>query len=291
MTFTEFKNEIMEKLTDYYGDDAEISIKEVFKTNDICHTAVAVKLCDESSIVAPMVYIDQMYENMENGLIDMDDVIENIISTVENVKPVYSLELDKLADWEYVKDFVYPVVVNANKNTKYLDLYVFYSVRVMDDSNGIGSFKITKELYEKYDITQEELHKQAMKNLRKAGYTTKSMTEIMKELMGEEEIEAMLGMIEDTSEELYVTTTKNKINGAASILDLEYFKAQYGKQDAYIIPSSIHELIVLPALDRFSVDHINKMIVEVNMSCVQDSDVLSDHAYLYDGSNGLIRCA
>lgn len=83
---------------------------------------------------------------------------------------------------------------------------------------------------------------------------------------------------------MYVLTNLFKINGAACMLykePLKLFSARVGK-DLYIIPSSIHEVIILPADNNICKNELNAMVQQVNKEEVAESDILSDHVYMYD---------
>lgn len=55
------------------------------------------------------------------------------------------------------------------------------------------------------------------------------------------------------------------------------------EKDLIILPSSIHEVLILAAdeNDRQNLDHYTAMVKEVNASQLQDEEILSDHAYYY----------
>ena len=82
-----------------------------------------------------------------------------------------------------------------------------------------------------------------------------------------------------------IYTTNNKLFGAISMLFLENEK-DIDEDGVYIIPSSIHEVILLPKKMCESEEYINNVISEVNNSSVEKQEVLSEHAYYYNKSDG-----
>ena len=58
-----------------------------------------------------------------------------------------------------------------------------------------------------------------------------------------------------------------------------------GTDKMVVIPSSIHELIVVPYNE--SIDDINAIVEEVNRTTVSAEDVLSGHIYYYDKKHGM----
>lgn len=92
---------------------------------------------------------------------------------------------------------------------------------------------------------------------------------------------------------MYVITNKEQTNGAAVLLDKEYLNEVHDQLgDYYIIPSSVHEILVMPmnllVSPDFDIDrqHLNSMIAEVNNQEVRYKDILSWQAYKYT-DNGL----
>ena len=82
---------------------------------------------------------------------------------------------------------------------------------------------------------------------------------------------------------MYVLTNEQRLYGAANILYPEYLEdiAQRVDSDIYIIPSSVHEVITIPAYMVESVDYLQAMVMEVNRNEVSEEDYLSDGVYLY----------
>ncbi|MBQ1392808.1 MAG: hypothetical protein IIY81_04590 [Lachnospiraceae bacterium] len=103
--------------------------------------------------------------------------------------------------------------------------------------------------------------------------------ELMKDLMKAKEQISM-----------YVLTNRQRMNGAACLLYdhiIEDFAKEMQK-DLYILPSSIHEVILIPAINGMSREELTEMVKEVNKDEVDDIDVLSDHTYYFSREEGKI---
>ena len=90
--------------------------------------------------------------------------------------------------------------------------------------------------------------------------------------------------------DMYILTNETKLNGAACILyeNVLYDFAQKLGEDLYILPSSVHEVILLPKLSVFEKDELVNMVREVNTEGVAAEEVLSDHVYEYNRTQRLI---
>lgn len=89
---------------------------------------------------------------------------------------------------------------------------------------------------------------------------------------------------------LYVLTNSSRVNGAACILYDNLLKkfANDVHSDLYILPSSVHEVIIVPKKNAFDKSELADMVREVNEQGVSQDEILSDNVYEYNRKNGLI---
>ena len=112
------------------------------------------------------------------------------------------------------------------------------------------------------------------------------MAEVMKDMlaMSDEEYE-MLPMSSD--EQMFVLTNELKLNGAAAILDTDLMLEIFEKiGEFYILPSSIHEVLIVPMSSNMQADDLRAMVKEVNDSQVAPEDRLSYEVYTYNSEDG-----
>ena len=162
------------------------------------------------------------------------------------------------------------------------DLEEYYRVILDEGQGGYGSIKVTHEMLKSYGLTLDKVRAYAVNNLVEH-VTIKSMFDTLIEMMGADKAD-LLGMDCTEAEQMFVATTDDKMYGAGVInLEgvLDRFAEDHGVDTLILIPSSIHEiLIIIPNLDKHE-DDINQMINEVNATQVDKFDVLSNHVYYY----------
>lgn len=95
---------------------------------------------------------------------------------------------------------------------------------------------------------------------------------------------------------LYVITNTMKNLGAGALVNHSVQKALYeyfNGKNLYILPSSIHELLILPEDDSFprSVEELLSMVKAVNSTEVAEDDFLADHVYYFDFERGISTLA
>ena len=299
MCYEEFKDNLLAELRDFYGSDAKVELKTVTKNNGVKFDGIQIELREDERI-CPVIYINQMYEDFEAGDIDMIGIIDKIIQIRGDSNKGMDL-VDKIGiftDWTTASDAVFPALIKTEDNKEmletlvskaFLDLSVIYVLRIDDRDGSCASVKVTKDMIKNYGISKEELDEVAMYNLRnKDKPEISTMRETLSRLMHDSII--------DTDENnqmdcMHVLTNKTGCNGAAQMLNMEQLSGKYEK-NFYIIPSSIHELILLDDTDDMDVGMVNQMIREVNESQLSPEEVLSDHCYYYDFGNKEVRmCA
>ena len=159
------------------------------------------------------------------------------------------------------------------------------------------SAPITNRLMENYGADVEQLHKLALDDMDTLTPATfKSMTETMVDMMlpdmmrsGMTEEEArgtIAAMLPPTQDEMmYILSNEDKLNGAAMLLNdkvMDDISEKLGGQDFYILPSSVHEVLIVPKTEEADLKTLENMVQEVNATQVAPEERLSDHVYAYD---------
>ena len=120
-------------------------------------------------------------------------------------------------------------------------------------------------------------------------YTVKSMGDVLAEMLGSD-LDPELRAVFETHP-VYVVSNRSKVHGATAML-FPKMLAEVGEcigSDFYIVPSSIHELIFIPARYYQEQVELAKLIVNVNENELKPQDVLSDHPYYFSRENEEVR--
>ena len=85
---------------------------------------------------------------------------------------------------------------------------------------------------------------------------------------------------EDVS--LYVATTNSRYWGACVMVYPDFLRdvALFLGQDFYIIPSSVHEVLILPGKNAPTVENLNNIIAQINEKLLDPFERLSNQVYL-----------
>lgn len=164
-----------------------------------------------------------------------------------------------------------------------LDLAAAYCCTLRLDNGCCSGMLITHESCQYYGIRAEELDAAARRNTEAGGFITRKSSEILE--LPEE--------IRPVPDLMYVLTNQAALYGAAIILYEEYFLslADQAGGDLYILPSSIHELITIPAAGGDPTG-LQDIVREINgtKDLISSDEVLSNNVYRYSRDGGL-TCA
>lgn len=307
MNFEEFKQAVVDNVKDFLPgkyEDSEIGIKQVVKNNDTVLDAVTIQ--DPDSNVSPVIYLNNFYEDYEKGK-DLDQVIGDIADVYVENAVSQQMDSSVVTDFEKAKGNIIPRLVNAEENQELLserphkimdDLAVTYHIELVNNGNASMSVAVTNAILDVYGITSEELHDTAIANLESQMPTSfQGMTEVVKEAALHDMIEVLDGDIEEAKrvvdgmyppqeDIMFVLSNEQKLNGAAVALNekaMEMVSEKIGG-DFFVLPSSIHELLIVPKAAGVELSELENMVQEVNATQVAPEEKLSDHVYEYDAN-------
>lgn len=296
MKFEEFKEQFVEdvkqKLEDN-GIECRVATHEVSKLNE---SYEAITVTPEGSNVGVNVNMDRFFEAMEEGA-NYDDVVDRAVSVVEKgIHEQPAIDVASLTDYDQMKEKLVMEVVSIEANAELLetvphremeDMAVVYRFVLDSNEDGRATILATNQLIETMGVTPEQLHADALENapeLKPA--VIRGMSEVMAEMTGmsTEEL-AMMGMpMDPADEQMFVATTPDKIHGAGVLAYQDFMDkaAERVGGDFFILPSSIHELLIVPDNGQMDLGQLQDMVREVNATQVAPEEKLTDNVYHYD---------
>ena len=301
MDYSIFRECILEALTERFGDDCKIEYKEVLKNNGIRLDGLLVRFNNKS--ISPTVYVNDYYDRYVAGE-EIDEIADHIVWLIKNNSLEDDFDPESLILFENIKERIVYKLVNYEKNEdllktvphkKFLDLAVVYYISIKEDIFESASILINNAHLELWGKTMEDIDRLAKENSpRILKPELKSMAQTLMEIIRHEKKKP-----EDIDEDvlsdcgMYVLSNEKKQFGASAILYDNVIKdfSESLNSDLYILPSSVHEVIMIPSILVDSVDKLNEMICEVNATQVPLIDILSNHSYYYSRDKECITCA
>ncbi len=286
MNFSEFGCAVKENIVDFlpeYDIDA-VEIREVIKNNNVSFTGIMIILKNDN--VTPNIYLEYYYDLFRRGE-ELNVILSAIAEEFRRARGfVRENGYNHYAQDDY-ESHVFLRLVNYKKNEKMLeecpyigfhDLAICFRYLSSADEKGVASTGVSYKELERWDITVEELYKIAEKNTAKL-FPTKLLRlgDLLQNMMGCD------GSLPEDNR-IFVLTNSQNIYGATSMLlkkTVEDF-AERVNSDVFILPSSVHEVMLVPEEENLAPEYLRDMVREINKYVVSDKDFLSDNVYRYD---------
>ncbi len=313
MEMKDFCEKVKAALEKDLEEGAVVRISEVPKNNGITLHGVSIYRTDVN--ITPTIYLEECYKRYEDG-----ETFANIMRLIKNALEKNRLEnsfdVTEYVDLEKAKSRFAFKLVNIPKNHKlleevpyipYLDMaIVFYYLLDEEQIDGHATITIRNSHMKMWGITAEDLFSYALTNAGKLlPPAIRNMEDLMREILyrqnypmqhkhnpwnpewpGELSMDELLrDMIHHGGRApMYILTNRSRRYGAGCILYPGLLK-QIGQEihsNFYVLPSSVHETILLPDLGLENPEVLLEMVKEVNESEVPEEEVLSDSVYYYD---------
>ena len=280
-----------------YGEDYRVSVQEVKKNNGLVLTGLTILKKDCN--IAPTIYLNQAFEQYQEGR-TLESICREFIRVYEEHKVQADFDVSCVTDFSKVQNRICYKLINAEKNEELLadaphvmleDLAVIVYILVSKDSEGTGTITIRNNMLSFWHVDTDTLYEMALINTQRlfrgsVQSMASVMTEILSHKLDEESAQEFYDMMvgEDDMIPMYVCTNTAKLNGAGVILYqglLQEFADRVGF-DFYILPSSIHETLLIPANGDMDVENLRDMVRIVNRTEVAPDEILSDSVYRYN---------
>lgn len=291
MKYFEFIDEMAKKVKLCFDKDVSVEIHKVIKNNSMEYDSLTI--IEPGRNVTPNFYLQNMYRRYVDG-IGIDSLVAEIVQAYETGKDnekygELSLEYDDCQDKIVMR------LISFEKNRKmledmpyipFLDMAVVFYFLVDNDEKGIASIRITNRVMTNWGTDIKKLYTLASSNSKRIFEEKIMPISTMLEGYNVNLKEMGLGNIDCAQGEIYepyIVTNNVGINGATVILYPDMLKEIAAKigGDFYMLPSSIHEVIVISTGADISEKELKGMVEEVNQNYLLPDEYLSDNIYKY----------
>lgn len=261
-----------------------------------------ISLLKEGESFGPNIYMNMYYEKYQMGM-PIDAIAKDIIEKCTEAYEEVGGKIQSFAplNFDEIKDILFLKVVNYEKNKEQLencpykkicDLAITFRLLAEKDNKGLASSLVMNKEFEAWGMDIESLYEIALENTkREFPADIKSLIDVVFEESCKMYPEFMLEQIKDDiekikeSEQVQMDIFSNscRLNGATCILYTDVLKAYAEEKgsDIYILPSSIHELMLSPVHKNNDVTDLKELVNKANVTTVGLIDYLSDNVYLY----------
>lgn len=269
MNYTEFMNAMLCEIRGQVDAQVRTELYTVTKNNGTRRTGILFK--QEDSNLAPTIYLEEFYQKYLKGQ-QVPDLADSICSIYQEIRVKKTCDCQNLFDFNHVKEHIVYKLIRRDANEEllkqipyepFLDLAVVYYIQIDNTRFGSAAIQIRNEHLRYWRVEKEEIRRLAEKNtLRIYPVQIRQIVRFM-----------------------YVATNEQCSLGAAVMRYPDFREKVRGmiRGDFYILPSSIHEVILVPESFGLEPERMQEMVKEINQTGVAPEEVLSDSVYYFDG--------
>lgn len=296
MNYQDFKHYILSALQDELGTDVRITIQDVIKNNNTHLDGLTI--FSNRHNLSPTIYLNYYFHAYEKGR-SLPDILDDILSIYQKNVSGCHIDVSFFTDYDKVKSRIIMKLVNYERNRelladvphyRYLDLAIIFNCLLESASEGNATILIYNHHLSYWNVTRDDLYALALCNTpRLLTYDLRNMTDVLHELLSSDDAPPLTEDITGPCA-MYVLSNHHKLNGSVCILYPNLLKDFAGKlcADFYILPSSVHEVLLIPACNEVSYQELSAMVKEVNASQLSREEILSDHVYYFSRESGQI---
>ena len=302
MDFEQFReklaDEIKELLSSLFGRETTIEARTVEKTNTT-YDALTIKPIDSDVAVSiNATHLFELYEKGEDFGVIASDTAKFVDNALYNSP---DFDINSVRDYSKMKERLTFEVISAERNADLLksvphkeieDLAVVYRLELANCEQGVGTVLVTNQMIESYGITADRLHEDALANAPEfKPLVIETMEEVLARQMGIDVVQE-LGLDAIPKESMtYVASVEGYVNGAGVLAYQDFMEkaAERANGSFYILPSSIHELLIIPDTGKQDFKDLENMVREVNATTVDPKEQLSDNVYHYDAKDKIFE--
>ena len=317
MNIQKFSDTIIEELA-LLIPTKKIEQTKVLKNNGI--ELIGITILQENSKVAPTIYINSFWETYLEGT-SITSIAVQILNIYEKEKPKEMIDICFFTEYETARQQLVYKLVNLEKNQellsqiphiRFLDLaMVFYCIypgsllgqaTILVKNNHLEMWgKQVMDIYNDAKENTPKLLKPSIKGMNAIIWSILQKEEDWMNQIEREEAEefsmiksSFVSELEESNKEnMYVLSNETGIFGAICILYEELIEkfANQIESDLYILPSSVHEVILVPTKDTMESVKFEKMVAEVNETQVSPEEILSNKVYYFSRNTNKISFA
>lgn len=291
MNIKEFGKEMEKHVGEALGTGYGVKYTEVLKNNGVMYHALSIRKGDQN--VAPTIYIDMLFEHYNRGCL-MNTLVKEVVKMYRLSSPKNDVGIEFYYDFSQVADNLFFKAVNYEKNIdklkdvpykRALDLALVPLCRYKNVEIGSGVITVLNSHLKMWEISKDELWENVIESaVKNEPVKMTGILDVLEKVTGKSCSVDEMGEMSDAFG-MYVLSNESGMYGAGTIFYPDALKkiADNMETDLFIIPSSVHEVLIIPDSNYdMDVEELRAMIREVNETTVKDEEVLSDNLYVYD---------
>ena len=294
MTYDFFKQQLMDSLREFFPADTQIVIRPFPHNNQLILDGLTI--LEPGSNISPTIYLNFYFEKYQKGM-NLSTIEQQILQYYHRHCPINHIDTSFFTDYNRVRSRIVYRLVHYEKNREllkeiphfpYLDLAVIYYCLVAEDPYENASILIYNHHLAYWKLQKETLRTLAQTNTPLLlPWRCDSLAELIMpalDVLPVKERPTQEALLDAETIPMYVLSNEQRYFGASCILYPNALKeiSQKFADSLFILPSSIHEVIIIPASYTEDANELSEIVHDVNVSEVAQDEILSDSVYFYD---------
>lgn len=289
MDYQQFISEVKKGVQQCVKEDVSIYIHTAVKNNG--KERYGLTVIEKGINISPTIYLEEYFDHFKKGK-PIEEIISKVVTLYQEVRFPHCWYAEHIKIYACIKEVITFKVVNLEANQEmlgempyipFLDLAVVFSLMFELNDSGSATMAVKSEHLQMWGVTVKELFQEASKNTsRLLPPEFKEMQSVINGLLGTGK--ALKKEVEEAGEDMmYVLSNHTRTFGAACILydGLLERIGNHLQENFYILPSSVHEVIIIPESRSLDKPALESMVREVNETQVNEEEVLSDRPYYF----------
>lgn len=247
MQLNEFAEQVLSAVREKADGNFSVWTTTVHKNNGTSFVGITISGTENQA--QPIVYLDGYYNMFLHSKISLKEVSDTVYDVImEHMNYVPNIKITDLMNWNQMKSNICVKLINAEQNMElledmphrfYLDFAVVYYIKFNESGDELETMDVKNKYLDMWGISEEELYRTGIENMEISDQVFfKNMKEILPIWLQKED---------EPSFPMYVLTNASRYYGASVLLlKKELSKISQSLGNLIILPSSLHELIVLP---------------------------------------------
>lgn len=245
--------------------------------------------------ISPTIYLEEFYQRFLDGG-SIDGLVQEILDFYRMIKCEQSMDTQGIERYDAIRDKIVFKLIHTGKNQellqgvphiRLLDLSIVFYVLLDVNSQGTATMTVNNDHLRYWDVTAEELFSLARRNVKRLLpaelFTMQQAVDKILRSVPSKKKNLLEESITRGDDFMYVLSNPIRSFGAACIVYPEVLDmaGQILGEDYYVLPSSVHEVVLVPASKGMEPDEMDAMVTEINQTQVAEEEILSNHAYFY----------
>ena len=278
MNYEQFVSAMLAGIKEYATQEECVEKQEIIKNNGVVSVGIVIRTMGQKA--APLIYLEEYYQKYRAGA-PLETLVLHFLDRSRNAPAPPVWDYEKILDFEKIKSQIVYKLVNTKQNEQMLkkvpnlpilDFSIVFYLLISENEDGECSVLIRNEHMNLWKVPISVLYQMAKKNTPKlCPYCIKSICECIQ--------------IPEEESAFQILTNEKGIHGATAILypNMPQKIRQLVESNYYLIPSSIHEFLIVPEIHGVQADSLCRILKEVNATEIEPEEYLGDEIYYFDG--------